>query len=412
MSNACNFCGSEKEDDILIKGIGDIHICSNCIKSSYKHIEEYEEFDEESEETDNKEDKKEKKNRITPKVLKEYLDAYAVGQDNSKKALSIAMYNHYKRINSEDEDIEIDKSNLMMIGPTGSGKTYLIKLMSKVLNVPYVITDCSQLSATGYRGDSVENMLEDLIRESDNDISKAETGIIVLDEIDKLSTQHDGDSSIGTRSVQQELLKIIEGTKKTINSVKTMDNEPVAIDTTNILFICSGAFVGLDEIVKKRKKSKIKKKSSIGFGADVEKKEIKVSMSEDVTHEDLIEYGMIPELIGRIPIITVLNKLTEEDLYKIIKDTRGSHLEQYQKLFKQDGIDLKFSDEAIKEIAKRAIETDTGARAIKSIMEDMLFDLMYEAPDENLKEISIHENNEIIKIKRPEENEGEISHEE
>lgn len=329
-----------------------------------------------------------------PHLIKEQLDGYVVGQEYAKKAMSVAVYNHYKRVatNTMDE-IEIEKSNMLMIGPTGSGKTYLVKTLARLLNVPLAITDATALTEAGYIGDDIESVVSKLLAAADNDVEKAETGIIFIDEIDKIAKKQNTNSrDVSGESVQQGMLKLLEGTKLDVPVGAGNKNAmvpQVTVDTRNILFICGGAFPDLENIIKER----LTKQSSIGFNSDLKDKyDNDDKLMEKVTVEDLRKFGMIPEFLGRLPIIFTLDKLSEEILMRILTDPRNAILEQYKKLLKLDNVDLEFTPEAIKAIAKDAYSRDTGARALRSIIEKFMLDIMYEIPkDKNIASVTITE---------------------
>lgn len=319
---------------------------------------------------------------LKPTELKKIWDEYVIGQELAKKILSVAVYNHYKRLDLEDESIK--KSNVLLIGPTGSGKTYMVQVMAKALDVPLVIADATTLTEAGYIGDDVEVVLEKLLMESEGDVERAQRGIVFIDEIDKLSSVHsDTEKKVGGKGVQQSLLKLLEGTKMEVSYNKnSFDKESkVTIDTSQILFICGGAFPELEEIIKRR----LKKKSCIGYC--VEKENTDEGADDNillqVKVEDLREFGMIPEFLGRLPVIAPLENISIESLKKILSEPKDCLLEQYQKLFRYDGIEINFEDEALMEIAKKAYEQKTGARSLRSIMENLLLDVMFEAPDMN-----------------------------
>ena len=320
-----------------------------------------------------------------PQEIKKKLDEYVVGQDNAKMALSVAVYNHYKRIYFSDDDVEITKSNVLLLGPTGVGKTYLAQTLAKLLDVPFAIADATTLTEAGYVGEDVENILLRLIQAADYDIFKAERGIIYIDEIDKISRKSENQSitrDVSGEGVQQALLKILEGTVASVppkGGRKHPQQEAININTSNILFICGGAFDGLEKIVQRRTAS-----GSLGFGGEVHgKKELdQIDWMKDVTPHDLVKYGLIPELVGRIPVITALNALDEEALVRILREPKNSLLNQYKKLFDLDKVDLEFTEEALTAVAKKTLERKTGARGLRSILEDILMPLMYQAPSD------------------------------
>lgn len=327
-----------------------------------------------------------------PHVIKEKLDEYVIGQDQAKKILSVAVYNHYKRVATDTMDeIEIEKSNVLMIGPTGSGKTYLVKTLAKILQVPLAITDATSLTEAGYIGDDIESVVSKLLAAADNDVDKAEQGIIFIDEIDKIAKKHNhGSRDVNGESVQQGMLKLLEGANVEVPVGASSKNAMVpmtTINTRNILFICGGAFPDLDEIVKQR----LRKKTSIGYGAELKDKfDHDKDILSKVTIEDLKKFGMIPEFLGRLPIICTLKGLSEEMLVRILKEPRNAILKQYEKLLELDEVKLEFNNEALEAIAKKAMEKDTGARALRAIIEELMLDIMYEIPkDDNIGRVTI-----------------------
>lgn len=371
----CFICGKKKSEvGKLLKGQFGGYICNECVKEAYKVLDE----DEEEEISENMQ-------LATPSQIKAHLDQYVIGQDEAKRTLSVAVYNHYKRLRqNKKSDVEIQKSNILMIGSTGSGKTYLVQSLARFLGVPFAIADATTLTEAGYVGEDVENILLTLLQSADFDNKLAEKGIIYIDEIDKLSRKSENMSTtrdVGGEGVQQSLLKIIEGTVSRVplsGGRKHPQAECVDIDTSNILFICGGAFSGLERIIEQRNN----KWKSIGFNADVKVIGDKDNMDlSDVQQKDLVKYGLMPELIGRLPVITTLNPLSESDLVKILSEPKNALTKQYQELLAMDGVKLEFDEDALKRIAELAIKKEIGARGLRSIIEKAMQNIMFSIPD-------------------------------
>jgi len=376
----CSFCG--KEQDVvkrLVAGPG-VYICDECIELCNEIIAE----EAEQEATDSP-----LSDLPKPPQIKEILDEYVIGQDSAKKALAVAVYNHYKRIkqNAKKSDIELDKSNILLIGPTGSGKTLLAQTLARLLKVPFAIVDATALTEAGYVGEDVENILLRLIQNADNDVKRAEIGIIYIDEIDKISRKTDNPSitrDVSGEGVQQALLKIIEGTTANVppqGGRKHPHQDFISLDTKNILFICGGAFVGLEKVVEARTG-----KRNIGFDREEKdqqksvKKKNRSEILEDIVPDDLMKYGLIPEFVGRLPIFSTLNDLDVESLKQIFREPKNSIMRQYQRIFEIENVKLKFTDDAIIKIAELAIQREAGARGLRSIVENVMMELMYEIP--------------------------------
>ena len=379
----CLFCGKPKSatNKRFIGGGGAI-ICEDCIKASNDILVRLRKADEEKKQSGfvTAEDMKK------PRELVEFLDQYVVGQSRAKRALAVAVYNHYKRINgSGDPDVELEKSNILMIGPTGSGKTYIARSLAKVLGVPFAIADATTLTEAGYVGEDVENVLLKLIKAANDDIKRAEKGIVYIDEIDKIARSGENRSitkDVSGEGVQHALLKILEGTVASVppqGGRKHPQQEMLKIDTRNILFICGGAFAGIEKIVERENN-----KNTIGFGKAFDKKEEK-TLSEQLrglTPQDLMKFGLTPEFVGRLPIFVALDELDEEAMVRILTEPRNSLVKQYQKLLELDGVELEFEDEALREIAQIAMRKNTGARGLRAIMENIMQDIMFSIPDE------------------------------